>query len=55
MNEEKYNLKNSLIDFAVRINRLSERLPCTNAGKHISGEILQEKMIIEHSVLNIEH
>ena len=41
MNEEKYDLKDRLIDFAVRIISLSESLPSTKAGKHISGQILR--------------
>ena len=40
---EKNDLKNSLIDFAVRIIRLSERLPGTIAGKHILGQILRSE------------
>ena len=35
MNKEKYDLKDRLIDFAVRIIRLSESLPGTKTGKHI--------------------
>ncbi len=38
---KKYDLKDRLIDFAVRIIRLSENLPNTKAGKHISGQILR--------------
>src|SRR5215470_2873150 len=34
-------LEERLIDFAVRIIRLSARLPRTPAGKHISGQILR--------------
>ena len=34
-------LENRLIDFAVRIIKLSNRLPKTPAGKHISGQILR--------------
>ena len=34
-------LEERLIDFAVRIIKLSARLPNTPAGKHISGQILR--------------
>jgi four helix bundle protein len=34
-------LEERLIDFAVRIIKLSNRLPKTPAGKHISGQILR--------------
>jgi four helix bundle protein len=34
-------LEERLIDFAVRIIRLSNQLPKTPAGKHISGQILR--------------
>ena len=34
-------LENRLIDFAVRIIRLSSRLPKTPAGNHIAGQILR--------------
>ena len=34
-------LEQRLIDFAVRIIKLSNRLPKTPAGKHISGQILR--------------
>jgi four helix bundle protein len=34
-------LEERLIDFAVRIIRLVERLPRTPAGKHIAGQILR--------------
>jgi len=34
-------LEERLIDFAVRIIRLSARLPRTPAGKHIAGQILR--------------
>lgn len=34
-------LEERLIDFAVRIIRLSARLPRTPAGKHVSGQILR--------------
>jgi four helix bundle protein len=34
-------LEERLIDFAVRIVRLSARLPKTSAGRHIAGQILR--------------
>lgn len=34
-------LEERLIDFAVRIIKLSARLPGTPAGKHIAGQILR--------------
>jgi len=34
-------LEERLIDFAVRIIKLSNRLPKTQAGKHMSGQILR--------------
>src|SRR2546421_545709 len=34
-------LEGRLIDFAVRIVKLSARLPATPAGKHIAGQILR--------------
>jgi four helix bundle protein len=34
-------LEERLIDFAVRVIRLSARLPRTAAGKHIAGQILR--------------
>jgi len=41
MKKKEYDLKDRLIDFAIRIIRLSESLPSTKAGKHISGQILR--------------
>ena len=38
---KKYDLKDRLIDFAVRIIKLSESLPTTRTGRHISGQILR--------------
>ena len=34
-------LEDRLVEFAVRIVRLSARLPGTSAGKHIAGQILR--------------
>ncbi|MCP4378315.1 MAG: four helix bundle protein [bacterium] len=40
-NERQYDLQDRLIDYAVRIIKLSESLPETKAGKHISLQILR--------------
>ena len=39
--EGAYDLKDRLIDFAVRIIRLSEALPPTKAGTHVANQILR--------------
>ncbi|MHC4871094.1 MAG: four helix bundle protein [Planctomycetota bacterium] len=39
--EREYNLQDRLIEYAVRIIKLSEALPNTNAGKHISLQLLR--------------
>jgi len=39
--ERKYDLQKRLIDYAARIIKLSEALPNTNAGKHVSSQILR--------------
>ena len=39
--EGSFDLKERLIDFAVRIIRLSEALPATKAGAHVAGQILR--------------
>jgi len=39
--KREYNLQERLIDYAVRIIKLSEALPDTKAGKHISSQILR--------------
>jgi len=39
--ERKYDLQERLIDYAVRIINLSEALPNTKAGKHVSSQILR--------------
>ena len=42
MNKEKqFDLQDRLIDYAVRIIKLSEALPNTKAGKHVSSQILR--------------
>ena len=37
----EFNLQSRLVDYAVRIIKLSEALPHTNAGRHISAQILR--------------
>jgi len=39
--ESGYDLENRLIDFAVRIIRLTAALPNTKAGAHVAGQILR--------------
>jgi len=39
--ERQYDLQDRLIDYAVRIINLSESLPNTKAGKHVSSQILR--------------
>ena len=38
--ERAYDLQDRLVDYAVRIIKLSEALPETKAGKHVSTQIL---------------
>ncbi len=38
---KKFDLHNRLIDYAVRIIKVSEKLPATITGKHISLQILR--------------
>ncbi len=40
-NQKKFDLQERLIDYAVRIINVSEQLPETKAGKHISFQILR--------------
>jgi len=40
-NQKKFDLKERLIDYAVRIIYVSEQLPDTKAGKHISSQMLK--------------
>ena len=40
-NNNKYDIKDRLIDYAVRVIKLSESLPETKAGKHISSQVLR--------------
>ena len=37
----KYDLQDRLVDYAVRITELSEALPETKAGRHVSSQILR--------------
>jgi len=39
--EREFDLQDRLIDYAVRIIKLSEALPETKAGKHVSSQILR--------------
>jgi len=39
--EKKFNLQERLIDYAVRIIKVSEQLPETKSGKHISSQMLR--------------
>ena len=39
--ERQFNLQDRMIDYAVRIVRLSEALPDTKSGKHVAGQILR--------------
>lgn len=39
--ERTYDLQDRLIDYAVRVIKLSEALPDTKAGKHVSSQILR--------------
>ena len=39
--DRTYDLQERLIDYSVRIIKLSEALPDTKAGKHVSGQILR--------------
>ena len=39
--ERKFDLQDRLIDYAVRIIKLSETLPDTKAGRHVSSQILR--------------
>ena len=39
--EKKFDLQERLIDYAVRIIKVSEQLPETKAGKHISSQMLK--------------
>jgi len=40
-NHKKFDLQERLIDYAVRIINVSEQLPDTKAGKHVSSQILK--------------
>ena len=40
-NQKKFDLQDRLIDYAVRIIKVSEQLPDTKAGKHVSSQILK--------------
>ena len=39
--ERQYDLQDRLVEFAVRIIKLSEALPDTRSGRHVSSQILR--------------
>ena len=39
--DRQYDLQDRLVDYAVRIIKLSEAIPETKAGKHVSSQILR--------------
>lgn len=39
--EARYDLEERLLEFSVRIIRLSESLPATRAGNHVAGQLLR--------------
>jgi len=39
--ERQYDLQDRLVSYAVRIIKLSEALPNTKAGKHVSSQVLR--------------
>lgn len=39
--ERQYDLQDRLVDYAVRIIKLSEALPETKAGRHVSSQLLR--------------
>ena len=41
VNEGSFDLKDRLIDYAVRVIRLTEALPNTKTGTHVAGQILR--------------
>ena len=41
MAERRYDLEERLLGFAVRIIQLTEALPATRAGNHVSGQLLR--------------
>ena len=41
MKDKKYDLQDRLVDYAVQIIKLSEKLPDTKAEKHISSQVLR--------------
>ena len=38
---DSFDLENRLVDFAVRIIRISEALPKSGAGRHLGGQVLR--------------
>ena len=41
MGKQRYDLKDRLVDYCVRIIRLSEALPNTRAGQHVCSQLLR--------------
>jgi four helix bundle protein len=41
MSEEKFDLEERLLDFAVSIIQLAEKFPDTKAGRHVAGQLLR--------------
>jgi len=41
INERGYDLQDRMVDYAVRIIKLSEALPESKAGKHVSSQLLR--------------
>ncbi len=41
MNERKYDLKERLLEYSVRIVKLVEKLPNTRTGNHVAGQLLK--------------
>ena len=39
--EKANEIENRLIDFAVRVNKVSDALPKTPAGKHVAGQLIR--------------
>ena len=39
--KQKFDLETRLLEFSARIIRLSEKLPRTEAGRHVAGQILR--------------
>jgi len=40
-NERRFDLEDRLLEYAARILKLCEKLPQTQAGRHITGQLLR--------------